>query len=132
MGEVYSAGDVKVNVSGMNDVNPSNIEYGHSYPHEYQRGIKREPRGWRMGGKEMNAKMTVALDVLSEFEKIAPFGDIAKIRPFPIVVTFANFENDMITDVLNVKFTGTGRNVTNDGELERELELFPLDIKYNV
>lgn len=132
MGEVYSAGDVNVNISGMNDVNPSNIEYGHNYPHEYQRGIKREPRGWRMGNKEMEGKVTLPLDVVSEIEKIVPGGDIAKIRPFPIIVNFANHENEMITDIITAKFTSNGRTVSNDSELEKELELFVLDIKYNV
>ena len=35
MGEVYSSGDVVVTVPGMFDVNPSNIEYGYKYSHEY-------------------------------------------------------------------------------------------------
>ncbi len=132
MGEVYSAGDVTVNIAGMFDVNPSALEYNDSYAHEYQRGIKRNPRGWRMGQRDMDGKLTLPLDVVSELEKIAPKGNIAFIRPFPILVTFANEENEMIHDVITAKFQGNGRSVTNDGELEKELELFVLDIKFNV
>lgn len=132
MGEVYSAGDVVVTIAGMYDVNPSNIEYNSSYDHQYQRGIKRKPRGWRMGQQNMDAKMTLALDVVSELERIAPNGDIAKLRPFPVTVTFANEDNELIQDYILAKFTGNGRSVTTDGELEKELELFPLDIKFNI
>ncbi len=132
MGEVYSAGDVTVTIAGMYDVNPTMIEYNDNYAHEYNRGIKRDPRGWRMGAREMDGKITLPLDVVSEYERIAPKGNIAFIRPFPITVTFANHDNEMIHDVIKAKFTGNGRSVTNDGEIEKELELFVLDIKWNV
>ena len=132
MGEVYSSGDVIVTVAGMFDVNPSGIEYGFKYAHEYQKGIKRDPRGWRMGAKEMESKMTLPLDVIAEFEKVAPGGDIAKIRPFPINVIFTNSENEIIHDLVIAKFTGNKRNVTGDGELENEYELFTLDVKLNI
>ncbi len=132
MGEVYSAGDVTVTIAGMYDTNPTAIDYNYSYAHEYQRGIKRDPRGWRMGQKEMDCKITLPLDVVSEFERIAPRGDIAKIRPFPIQVIFANQDNEMIHDRIIAKFTGNGRNVSQDGEIEKELELFPLSIELNV
>jgi len=132
MGEVYSAGDVVVTVAGLFDVNPSTIEYNYKYAHEYQRGIKRNPRGWRMGAKEMDGKITLPLDVIAQIELAAPNSDIALIKPFPINVTFANTENVLINDVIFAKFTGNGRNVTADGELEKELELFVLDIKLHV
>ena len=132
MGEVYSSGDVVVTMAGMFDINPSAIEYNSTYAHEYQRGIKREPRGWRMGAKDMDAKITLPLDVLGAVENAAPKKGIAFIRPFPINVTFANQDNELITDVIICKFKGTGRNVTPDGELEKEMDLFVLDIKFNV
>lgn len=130
MGEVYSAGDAKVTVAGMYDFDPSAISYGYKYAHEYQRGLKRKPRGWRMGAIEYEGSMTLALDIVAELEKM--FGDIAKIRPFPINVTYANFENEMIHDIIWAKFTGNKREITNDGELENEYELFVLDMNLNV
>lgn len=132
MGEVYSSGDVVVTVAGMVDVNPSAIEYGYKYAHEYQRGIKRAPRGWRMGAKEYESKITLPLDVMAEFEKAAPMGDIALIRPFPINVVLFNSENEMIRDQVIAKFTGNKRNITGDGELETECELFTLDVQLNI
>lgn len=132
MGEVYSSGDVDVTIAGIQDANPSAIDYEYKYTHEYQRGLRRSPRGWRMGAKDMNLKITLPLDVIAAIEKVAPLGDIAKIRPFPIIVLFPNSENEMIKDVLRAKFTGSGRSVTQDGELEKEMELFPLSINLNV
>ncbi len=132
MGEAYSSGDVVVSVAGMFDVNPSSVEYGYSYTHEYQRGIRRDPRAWRMGAKEFEGSITLPLDVVAEFEKIAPRGDIAKIRPFPINVVFFNAENEMIRDLVVAKFQGNKRSVTTDGELENQFDLFILDIQLNI
>lgn len=132
MGEVYSSGDVVVTLAGLYDINPTAIEYNYNYGHAYQRGIKREPRGYRMGQKEYDGKITLPLDVVSAIEKFAPKGDIARIRPFPINVTYFNAENELINDLVVAKFTGNGRNVTGDGELEKELELFVLSIDLNV
>lgn len=132
LGEVYSSGDCKVTLAGMYDINPSSIEYNRKYTHEYQRGIGRKVRGWRMGQEEMDGKITLPLDVVAELERVAPDGDIALIRPFPINITFFNAENEMIEDYILAKFTNDGRTVTRDGELEKELELFVLDIKFNI
>lgn len=132
MGEVYSSGDVTVDIAGMHDVNPSSIEYGTKYAHSYSRGIKREARGWRMGQKDMDFKMTLPLDVSAAFEKLAPLGELAKIRPFPVTVVTTNAENEIIVDVIVAKFTGNRRAVQGDGELENEFEMFPIDMKFNV
>lgn len=130
MGEVYSAGDVKVTLAGIYDFDPSAINYGYKYAHEYQRGLKRKPRGWRMGAIEYEGSITIPLDIIAEIEKM--FGDVALIRPFPINVTYANFENEMIHDIIWAKFEGNKREVTNDGELENEYTLFILDMKLNI
>jgi hypothetical protein len=132
MHEVYSSGDVTVTLNGIYDVNPSAIEYNSNYAHEYQRGLRRDARGWRMGAKEMDAKITLPLDAVTLIEKSAPFGDIALIRPFPIIVIYFNLENEMIKDIIIAKFKGNGRSVTNDGEIEKEYELFPTEMKFNV
>ncbi|MEO6176779.1 MAG: hypothetical protein ABIP27_16630 [Flavobacterium circumlabens] len=132
MHEVYSSGDVTVTVKDNYDINPSAIEYNSNYAHEYQRGLRRDARGWRMGAKEMDAKITLPLDAIALIEKGAPNGDIALYRPFPIIVTFLNSENEMIKDIITAKFKGNGRTVTNDGEIEKEYELFPTEMKFNV
>lgn len=130
MGEVYSAGDVTVTLPGMFDVNPSSIEYDYKYAHEYQRGLRRDPRGWRMGAKEMNSKITLPLDVIAELEK--RFKRLELIRPFPIIVEFINTTNDTVRDIIIAKFQGNGRKVSGDSELEYEYELFPVSMELNV
>jgi hypothetical protein len=132
MHEVYSSGDVTVTLMGIHDINPSAIEYNSNYAHEYQRGLRRDARGWRMGAKEMDAKITLPLDAIAIIEKVAPNGDIALLKPFPIIVTFFNSENVLIKDIITAKFKGNGRTVTNDGEIEKEYELFPTEIQYNI
>lgn len=131
MGEAYSSGDVTVTVAGMRDVNPDAVSYGYTYAHATQQGIRRNPRAWRMGPKTMEGSITLPLDVISEFEKIAPNGDIALIRPFPINVTFFNSENEMIKDLVIAKFTGNKRNVGADEDITNEYELFVIGIDLN-
>ena len=131
MGEVYSAGDVVVTVAGMHDVNPSSIEYDTKNAHEYSRGLKREPRGWRMGAEEMTCKMTLPLDVISKFEKIAPQGKLSKLRPFPVSVVIFNTENEMVEDSLIVKFQGNGRKISPDSDIEYDYEMFVLEMELN-
>jgi hypothetical protein len=90
MGEVYSSGDVTVTVAGMQNVNPSAIEYGYSYTHEYQRGIGRSPRGWRMGAKEFEGSITLPLDVANAFER------------FSLSIDVRAFENSKIRSVISL------------------------------
>lgn len=131
-GEVYSAGDVVVTIAGMFDVNPSAIDYSTSNAHEYSRGLKRQARGWRMGAEEHTCKMTLPLDVIAEIERVAPKHRLANIKPFPINITYLGADNEMVHDVVVAKFKDQGRSVTADGEIEKEYELFVIDIKYNV
>ncbi len=130
--EVYASGDVTVTFLGKFDIDPSAIEYNYSYAHEYQRGLRRDARGWRMGQKEMDAKITLPLDAIAEIERFAPLGDIALLKPFPIIVTFFNSENVLIKDLIEAKFKGNGRAVTADGELETEYELFVTAMNLNI
>lgn len=132
MGEAYSSGDVTVTMAGMRDVNPDAVSYGYSYAHATQQGIRRHPRAWRQGAKTMEGSITLPLDVIAEFERIAPRGDIALIRPFPINVVYFNAENEMIRDIVIAKFTGNKRNVGSDEDITNEYELFVLDIQLNV
>jgi hypothetical protein len=132
MHEVYSSGDVTVTLMGIYDINPTAIEYNSAYAHEYQRGLRRDARGWRMGAKEMDAKITLPLDAIAMIEKAIPGGDLALFKPFPIIVTFFNSENILIKDMIMAKFKGNGRAVTNDGEIEKEYELFPTEMLFNI
>lgn len=132
MGEAYSAGDVVVTVPGMYDVNPNAVTYGYNYEHKRNYGLRRKARSWSMGKEELEGKLNLPLDVIAEFEKIAPQGNIALIRPFPTSVVFFNAENEQIRDIVWWKFTGNKREVTVDGELENEYEMFVTDLQLNI
>lgn len=132
MGEAYSPGDVTVTIAGMQDVDPSAIEYGYKYAHEYQRGLRRAPKAWRMGPKEYEGSITLPLDVSAELEKVAPLHDVALIRPFPITVVFFNLENEKVTDVIWAKLTGNKRTVSGDAAIENQFELFITQLDLNI
>ena len=47
------------------------------------------------------------------------------IKPFNIVVTYVNEENEIITDRVLVKFTDQGRDISQDSEDNvKEFEMF--------
>ena len=130
MGEAYSSGDCVVTIGGIFDVNPNAIKYEYNYAHEYERGLRRTPARWRMGSKDMSASITLSLDFIAKIERT--FGDIAKIKPFPINISFLNNEDFIIKDFIMAKFQGNGREVTSDGELAKEYELFVTQMALNV
>ncbi len=132
MGEEYSSGDAVITIAGMRDVDVDSINYDYKYGHTKQQGIRRKGRSWRMGPRECNCSIGLPLDVISEFEKIAPRGDIALIRPFPINIVFLNAENEMIRDLVIAKFQGNGRRVSPDEGITYEYELFVLDMDLNI
>ncbi len=132
MGEAYSSGDVVITIAGMRDIDVDSISYNYSYAHAKQQGIRRKGRAWRMGPREEGCTVGIPIDVIAEFEKIAPGGDIARIRPFPINVVFLNAENEMIRDIIIAKFQGNGRQVSPDENVTYEYELFVLDIQLNI
>ena len=54
------------------------------------------------------------------------------IKPFNIIATYVNEENEIITDRLLVKFADQGREISTDSEdITKEFEMFCLGIEFN-
>ena len=130
-GKSYSGGDVHITMFGSIDYEMVEITYAKKQAHtaNYSLG-SHDPTSYSMGNNAYEASMTMRLKSVSILEKAAG-GDLLKIKPFNINVTFVDDENRIINDTLLVKFQDMGRSVGSDDDMKQQFTLFCLDINFN-
>lgn len=131
-GKSYASADVQVSMFGSIDYEVTKLSYSVSQSNtaNYSLGSA-SPTSYSLGKKTYTAEMTIAVKSLARIEKAAG-GDLLSIKPFPIVVTYVDDENEIIKDTLLVKFAKQGKSAELDKDVETSIELFCLDIKFNV
>lgn len=129
-GKTFDSGDVIIAMLGSIDYECTAISYSTSQKHtlNYSLGTN-DPTSFSMGSKEPKASITLRLPSASAIEKAAG-GDLLKIKPFKIIVSYINDDNEPIVDVLLVKFQSQGRDVAGE-DLKYQYDLFALDNKFN-
>ncbi len=129
-GKAYDSGDVTIAMFGSVSYEVTEIEYETRQEHQTNYSLgSNEGTSFSMGKIEHSASMTIRMASGSAIEKAAG-GDLLKVKPFPVNVTFVNEYNDIVNDTLLVKFTNQGRSV-NGTDLKKQYNLFVLDIEYN-
>jgi hypothetical protein len=127
--KAYDSGDVDVTINGvMLDV--VEINYDTEQEHQLNHTLKNKANSWSMGKITPTATMTVMMHDITPIEQAAG-GDLLKLRPFDINVTFVNEYNVPVNDTIVAKFQNQGREVTGDMGLNKQYTLFVLDIKFN-
>lgn len=131
-GKSYAFADVEVSMFGSMDYEITKLTYDvtQTKTANYSLGSS-SPTSYSLGKKDYKATMTIAAKSLAKIEK-ACGGDLLSIKPFPIVVSYVDDENEMITDTLLVSFSKQGKSAELDKDVETTIELFCLDIKFNV
>jgi hypothetical protein len=130
-GKAYDGGDVKIAMFGSLNYEVTEISYDTEQEHQMNHSLgSNKGSSWSMGKIENNGSMTIRLASSSAIEK-AVGGDILKIKPFDINVTFLNEYNDIINDTVTAKFTKQGRNVDGGMDVKMQYPLFVLDVDYN-
>lgn len=131
-GKSYGNADVQIAMLGSVDYEITKLSYSVSQDNKANYSLgSASPTSYSLGNKTYEASMTMRLKSLSQIEKAAG-GDILSIKPFPVVVTYVDDENEIIIDKLLVKFKKAGRQVGDGDEVETDMELFCLDIEFNV
>lgn len=130
-GKAYDSGDVVIALFGRIDLEVTEITYGSEQEHQpnYSLGSN-EMTSYSMGKISNTGTITLRLASASAIEK-AVGGNLLKIKPFPINVTYVNEDNDIINDTVIAKFQSQGREVGGDQDLKKQFTLFVTDIKYN-
>lgn len=129
-GKAYDSGDVLVNIFGQQEDEVASIEYNTTQEHQKNRSLANEPTSWSMGGIDRTARITLHMNAARKIES-ASGGDLLKIKPFDINVSFVNEFNVLVNDTITCKFQSQGRTVTGQMGLTQEYELFVLGIDYN-
>lgn len=131
-GKSYGNADVQIAMLGSIDYEITKLSYSVSQEHKANYSLgSASPTSYSLGNKTYEASMTMRLKSLSQIEKAAG-GDLLSIKPFTIVVTYVDDENEIIIDKLLVKFKKTGKSVGDGDAVETDMELFCLDIEFDV
>ena len=124
----YDSGDVEVFINGQL-TSVSQIEYGTEQEHQLNYSLANEPTSWSRGKKSYSATITMLMEDVVVLEQAAK-GDLLSVKPFDINVSYVNEFNDLVNDTITAKFKNQGREVTGDMGLNKQYELFVLNIKY--
>lgn len=130
-GKAYDSGDVLINLLGSVESEVKSLTYSTTQEHQRNHSLANDATSWSMGKVNQEASIELYLNSTRKLENLAG-GDLLKLAPFDIVVSFVNAFNDLITDRLTVKFQSTGRQISGDMGLAFQHDLFVLGVEYNI
>lgn len=128
-GKAYDSGDVDVFINGI-PVNVTEITYNNEQEHQLNHTLKNDASSWSQGKKTPSCSIGLMMHDAVVLEDAAD-GDLLGEKPFDINVTFTNDYNKIVNDTIIAKFKDQGREVTGDMGLQKNYELFALDIEFN-
>ncbi|WP_027391782.1 hypothetical protein [Aquimarina latercula] len=127
--KAYDSGDVDVFI-GTEAIDVVEISYDSEQEHQLNHTLKNDASSWSRGKKTHTASITLMMHDAVLLERAAD-GDLLKVKPFDISITFANEYNEVVNDTITCKFMKQGREVTGDMGLNKQYDLFVLGIQYN-
>lgn len=121
---------VKINILGKTIVGVTEIDYEEEREKENIMGAGDEPVSRGYGSKKYSASMTILAEEMDLIELVAPDGDITKIPPFPITVSYTEGVR-IKTDILqHAEFLKNSRSAkTGDKSIPVKLPLIIAGIK---
>jgi hypothetical protein len=134
-GKAYDSADVSIELLGNSPNEVYDISYSTEQQHQKNFVLgSHKAKTWSQGNIDHNGSITLSLDDGARIEQAARklgLDLITKIPPFSIVVQYFNEFNQLIQDVLMVKFQTQGRQVGGDMALRYQYTLFVMDIQYS-
>ncbi len=127
--KAYDSGDAVVTIGSI-VTDLVEITYGTEQEHQVNHALGNDAKSWSKGKITHTATATFMVQDISPLEKAAG-GSLLNIQPFFINVSLVNEYNEIVNDTLLVKFKNQGREVTGDMGLNKQYELFAMDIEYN-
>ncbi|RKE82007.1 hypothetical protein [Chryseobacterium sp. AG363] len=129
-GKAYDSVDVKVQINGV-PINVKSLSYGNEQEHQLNHTLGAEATSWSMGNITPSASVTLMMADSVPLE-VAAGGSLLKLKPFTMTVEFVNEYNIIVVDKIIAKFQSEGREVTGDMGLEKQFDLFALNVALNV
>lgn len=129
-GKAYDSVDVKVQINGV-PINVKSLSYGNEQEHQLNHTLGADATSWSMGKKTPSASVTLMMADSVPLE-VAAGGSLLKVKPFTMTVEYVNEYNIIVVDKIIAKFQSEGREVTGDMGLEKQYDLFALNVALNV
>lgn len=130
-GKAYDGGDATIFALGQLWEEVTEIDYGTTQEHQKNHTIgSHRATSWSMGKIDHTGSVTMMMNQAVALEN-ACGGDLLSIKPFPINVTFVDGFNQVVNDTVLAKFQSQGRTVNTEMGLNKQYELFVLDVQYN-
>jgi hypothetical protein len=129
-GKAYDSVDVKVQINAV-PINVKSLSYGNEQEHQLNHTLGADATSWSMGKKTPSASVTLMMADSVPLE-VAAGGSLLKVKPFTMTVEFVNEYNIIVVDKIIAKFQSEGREVTGDMGLEKQYDLFALNVALNV
>lgn len=127
--KAYDSGDVSVFINGA-PINITEITYETEQEHQLNYTLKNKATSWSQGKISDTCSIGLMMEDVIALEDAAN-GDLLKVKPFFINVTFTNEFNKLVNDTILCKFQKQGREVTGDMGLQKTYDMFVLDVEYN-
>ena len=133
-GRAYDWASLRAQLLGQTVAGITALSYDDSQEkvHNWGAGVNPTSRG--LGKYEAKGSLTLEMKELERIQAaLPPGGRIQDIAPFPIVASFVNASNQLITHTLhNCEFTNNKREIkTGDTNIEVELELIVSHITWS-
>lgn len=130
-GKAYDGGDATVFALGQFWEEVTAIEYGTTQEHQknYTLGSY-QATSWSMGKIEHTGSVTMMMNQAVSLENACK-GNLMSIKPFTINVSYVNEYNQIVNDTILAKFQSQGREVNTEMGLNKQYELFVLNVEYN-
>lgn len=130
-GKAYDSADVKVQINGV-PIEVKTIAYGNEQEHQLNHTLGSDATSWSRGKKTPSANIKLMMADTVALEKAAEGNSLLNLQPFTITVEYVNEYNIIVVDKVIAKFKNEGRDVTGDMGLEKDYELFAIDVQLNL
>jgi len=130
-GKAYDGGDATIFALGQFWEEVTEIDYNTTQEHQKNYTIgSRRATSWSMGKIDHTGSITMMMNQAVALEGACK-GDLMSIKPFTINVTFTDGYNQIVNDTILAKFQSQGRTVNTEMGLNKQYELFVLEVGYN-
>jgi hypothetical protein len=133
-GREYAWSDISIRLLGRTIIGITSIDYGDEQKKDYHYGQGNMPQNFTRGQYKAHAKCKLQMKELVALQKSVPEGQyIQAIGNFPVIVSYLNDENEVVTDIINnCSITSNGRQSNaGGGVIEHEIDLSPSHIKWH-
>ena len=133
-GTAYAWADIRAQLLGQTVAGITAVSYEDTQEKVNNYGAGTNPVSRGLGKIEPKASLTLEMKELERIQAaLPPGGRIQDIKPFPIIISYVNPSNMLVTHTLmNAEFTNNKREIkTGDTNIEVELELIISHIAWN-